>query len=168
MSHEAAQPLEGAGTLSASARRVQDAIAARGFAYRVFELAIPVRTAADAAAAVGCEVAQIAKSIIFKAQSGRGVLVITSGANRVNEARITELLGEPIGRADATFVREVTGFAIGGIPPLGHATPLATFIDRDLLALERIWAAAGHPNALFELDPHQLVALSGGALAVVT
>ena len=168
MNPEAAQPIENPAALSASARRVQEAIAARGFEFRVFELAIPVRTAAEAAAAVGCEVAQIAKSIIFRAQSGRGVLVITSGANRVNEVRIAALLGEPIGRADAAFVREVTGFAIGGIPPLGHATPLATFIDQDLLALGRIWPAAGHPNALFELDPRQLPALSGGTLAEVT
>jgi prolyl-tRNA editing enzyme YbaK/EbsC (Cys-tRNA(Pro) deacylase) len=155
-------------TLSASARKVQEAIDARGFAYRVFELEVPVRTAADAARAVGCEPAQIAKSIIFRAESGRGVLVITSGANRVNEARIAELLGEPIGRADPAFVREATGYAIGGIPPLGHATALATFVDEDLLKLPAIWAAAGHPNALFQLEPADLPALSGGRVVKVT
>jgi len=154
--------------LSASARRVQEAIEARGFDYRVFELEVPVRTAADAARAVGCETAQIAKSIIFRSHSGRGVLVITSGANRVDEARVAELLGEPIGRAEPDFVREVTGFAIGGIPPLGHATALATFVDEDLLKLPAIWAAAGHPNALFQLAPADLPALSGGHVAKVT
>ena len=157
-----------AAALSASARKVQDAIDARGFAYRVIELDQPVRTAADAARAVGCEPAQIAKSIVFRAASGAGVLVITSGANRVNETRIAELLGEPIGRATPDFVREATGFAIGGIPPLGHATALATFVDEDLLKLPAIWAAAGHPNALFELAPADLPALSGGRVVKVT
>ncbi len=158
----------GAG-LSASARKVQEAISAAGFDYRVFELAVPVRTAAEAASQVGCDVAQIAKSIVFRAvTSDRAVLVITSGANRVNEARIAELLGEPIGKAEPAFVRERTGFAIGGIPPLGHATPLATFVDEHLLTLDRIWAAAGHPNALFELVPADLPRMAGGRVARVT
>lgn len=153
--------------LSDAARRVQDAIAARGYGYRVIELAIPVRTAADAAREVNCEVGQIAKSIVFKSASGRGVLVITSGSNRVDEAKVAALLGEPIGRADPAWVRETTGFAIGGIPPLGHATPMATFVDQDLLRFAEIWAAAGHPNSLFRLDPKDLPALSGGSLASV-
>ncbi len=157
--HDSAAP---APTLSASAQRVQDAIRARGYDYRVVELAVPVRTAADAAREVGCEVAEIAKSIVFRAAGGRAVLVIASGANRVNEARVGELIGEPIGRATPDFVREATGFAIGGIPPLGHATPLVTLVDEDLLRLPLLWAAAGHPNALFRLDPHELPALSGG------
>lgn len=149
--------------LSASARKVQDAIAALGFANTVLELPIPVRTAADAARAVGCEVAQIAKSVIFRAaKSGRPVLVITSGANRVDEARVAELLGEPIGRANPDFVREATGFAIGGIPPIGHAIPPVTLVDRDLLALAELWAAAGHPNSLFRVTPDELVRMSGG------
>src|SRR5436190_13906186 len=117
--------------LSASAQKVQEAIRARGLDLTVIELAVPVRTAADAAREVGCEVAQIAKSIIFRAASGRGVLVITSGSNRVNEARVTELIGEDIGRASPDFVREVTGFAIGGVPPIGHATEMITLIDED-------------------------------------
>jgi prolyl-tRNA editing enzyme YbaK/EbsC (Cys-tRNA(Pro) deacylase) len=95
------------------------------------------------------------------------VLVITSGANRVNESAVTALIGEPIGRADPDFVREVTGFAIGGVPPLGHARPLVTLIDEDLLELRDVWAAAGHPNAMFRLDPDQLAALSGGRVARV-
>ena len=153
--------------LSASAQKVQDAIRARGFEYAVFELEIPVRTSADAAREVGCEVAQIAKSIIFRAADGRGVLVIASGANRVNEAAVTALIGQPIGRATPDFVREVTGYAIGGIPPLGHATELITLVDEDLLALGAVWAAAGHPNALFRLEPADLPRLSGGRVAKV-
>lgn len=153
---------------SASARRVQEALAARGFPHTVFELEVPVRTAADAARAVGCEVGQIAKSLIFRgATSGRPVLVIASGSNRVDEARIARHVGEPIGRASPDFVREQTGFAIGGIPPLGHAREAVTFVDRDLLAHERIWAAAGHPNALFELTPQELVAIAGGLVVEV-
>lgn len=166
--HETNRPAAAATPLSASAQKVQDAIAARGFAFRVIELAVPVRTAAEAAREVGCEVSQIAKSIVFRAENGRGVLVITSGSNRVNEARVTELIGEGIGRASPDFVREATGFAIGGIPPLGHATPLVTLIDEDLLALGEIWAAAGHPNSLFRLDAASLPALSGGRVAKVT
>ena len=154
--------------LSSSAERVQRAIAGRGFAHRVFELDVPVRTAADAAAAVGCDVGQIAKSLIFRTPTDRAVLVITSGAHRVDEAKLAALLGETPGRADPAFVRERTGFAIGGIPPLGHATPLVTFIDRTLLAWPRVWAAAGHPNALFELAPAELEPLTDGRVVDVT
>ena len=154
--------------LSSSAQRVQQAITARGFDYRVFELEIPVRTAADAANAVGCEVGQIAKSLIFKGgESGQSVLVITSGRNRVNEARVAGYLGEVLVRAEPDFVKRVTGYAIGGIPPLGHAESSATFIDEDLLTFERIWAAAGHPNALFELAPRDLAAMTGGTVTGV-
>jgi prolyl-tRNA editing enzyme YbaK/EbsC (Cys-tRNA(Pro) deacylase) len=154
--------------LSASAQKVQDAIRARGFAHAVLELSVPVRTSADAARELGCDVAQIAKSIIFRAASGRGVLVIASGANRVNEAAVEALIGEKIGRASPDFVREVTGYAIGGIPPLGHATEMVTLIDEDLLKLQVIWAAAGHPNAMFPFPPADLPALSGGRVAKVT
>ena len=154
-------------SLSASARKVQDAIRARGFAYEVFELPVPVRTSADAAREVGCTVAQIAKSIVFRAADGRGVLVIASGANRVDEALVTAEIGQPIGRATPDFVRDVTGFAIGGIPPVGHATELITLIDEDLFALDAVWAAAGHPNALFRLEPADLPKLSGGRVAKV-
>lgn len=158
----------GAPPLSTSAQKVQDAIRARGFDHRVIELSVPVRTAADAAREVGCEVAQIAKSIIFRADDGRGVLVITSGSNRVNESAVAELIGQGIGRATPDFVREVTGFAIGGIPPIGHATELITLIDEDLLKLPFLWAAAGHPNSLFRLPPDDLPKLAGGSVAKVT
>jgi prolyl-tRNA editing enzyme YbaK/EbsC (Cys-tRNA(Pro) deacylase) len=146
---------------------VQDAIRARGFAHSVFELAVPVRTSADAAREIGCEVAQIAKSIIFRAASGRGVLVIASGANRVNEAAVTELIGETIGRASPDFVREVTGYAIGGIPPLGLATPMPVLVDRDLVGFDVVYAAGGTPNALFPIAPADLVRASRGVVAEV-
>jgi prolyl-tRNA editing enzyme YbaK/EbsC (Cys-tRNA(Pro) deacylase) len=133
----------------------------------VVELPHSTRTAAEAAAAVGCEVAAIAKSLVFRTDAGRSVLVISSGANRVDEARVGELLGEPIGRADPEFVRDATGFAIGGVPPVGHAVEPAVFIDEDLLALPEVWAAAGTPNAVFRLTPAQLVELTGGRVLAV-
>ena len=152
--------------LKPSAQRVQDALLARGFQNQVQELAETARSAAEAAAAVGCTVGQIAKSLVFKGrQSGRAVLVIASGANRVDLARVQALLGEPLDRADPDFVREETGFAIGGIPPAGHAKAITTVIDEDLLEHERIWAAAGHPNAVFPLTPEELVRLTGGTVA---
>jgi prolyl-tRNA editing enzyme YbaK/EbsC (Cys-tRNA(Pro) deacylase) len=155
--------------LSPSAQKVQAALAARGYAYQVTESAHVTRTAAEAAEVVGCTVGQIAKSLVFHAvSSGQPVLVIASGANRVNEAQIATYLGEPIGKANAAFVREQTGFAIGGVPPLGHLQPLTIFVDQDLLQYPEIWAAAGTPNALFRLDPHDLPMLTGGSVVAVT
>ncbi len=152
--------------LKPSAQRVQDALLARGVQNQVVELTETARSAAEAAAAVGCTVAQIAKSLVFKGrQSGQAVLVIASGANRVDLAKVQALLGEPLDRADPDFVRAETGFAIGGIPPVGHAKALTTVIDEDLLKHERIWAAAGHPNAVFPLTPAELVQLTGGRVA---
>lgn len=153
-------------SLKPSAQRVQDALVERGLGERVVELTATARSAAEAAAALQCEVGQIAKSLVFRLRtSGRAALVIACGANRVDQARVAELLGEPLDRADADFVREQTGFAIGGIPPLGHAHPLVTVIDEDLLRFPRIWAAAGHPNAVFPLTPDELVAVTGGRVA---
>ena len=155
--------------LSASAAKVQEAIASLGLVNRVFELPHPVRTAADAAAAGGCDVRQIAKSLIFMTKhSKRPVLVVTSGANRVNEDTMATLVGEPLARATANFVREQTGFAIGGVPPLGHSQRLETFLDLDLMSLEEIWAAAGHPNALFRVTPEELLQMSGARVVSVT
>jgi prolyl-tRNA editing enzyme YbaK/EbsC (Cys-tRNA(Pro) deacylase)/protein-tyrosine phosphatase len=152
--------------LSASAQRVQAALAAAGFTLAVVELPQSTRTSAEAAAAVGCAVGQIAKSIIFRAAaSDRPVLVLASGPNRVDEAAVSAHLGEPLAKADAAFVRARTGFVIGGVPPISHAEPLPTFIDEDLLAYDEIWAAAGTPNAVFKLTPQQLVSLTGGTLA---
>ena len=154
--------------LKLSAQRVQDALAAHNFNNQVIELAASTRTSAEAAAAVGCDVGQIAKSLVFKGKrSGKPILIIASGANRVNEKRMKGYLGERLARPDADFVREQTGFAIGGIPPLGHAAPLETFIDKDLRQYKQIWAAAGHPNALFPLTPAELVAMTGGRVVVI-
>lgn len=151
--------------LSAAAQRIQDLLAARGLPHHVMEFEQTTRSAADAAAAIGCTVAQIAKSIVFKAASGAPVVVIASGPNRIDEAKVAAALGEAIGKADADFVRATTGFAIGGVPPLGHAQELRTLIDRDLLALPTIWAAAGTPNAVFQLTPQELVGMTGGETA---
>lgn len=151
--------------LSASAQKVQDAIAARGLALQVLELAQSTRTSADAAAAVGCTVGQIVKSIIFRAaHSDRVVLVLTSGSNRVSESAVAALVGEPLAKANADFVRARTGFVIGGVAPVGHTEPPLTFIDMDLLQYAEIWAAAGTPNALFKLTPAELQALTTGTL----
>jgi prolyl-tRNA editing enzyme YbaK/EbsC (Cys-tRNA(Pro) deacylase) len=150
---------------AASALKVQ---AALGPSYQVLEFDASTRTAAEAAAAIGCAVAQIAKSLIFRAEpSGRAVLVIASGVNRVDERKVSDLIGESIARADADFVREKTGFAIGGVPPLGHAEPPLTLIDESLSAFETIWAAAGTPNAVFRLTPADLLRLTGGSKAAV-
>ena len=155
--------------LSGSAQRVQDALRAKGFAFEVVELPQSTRSAAEAAQAVGCRVGQIAKSLVFRAmESGRPVLVIASGANRVNERRLGELIGERVGKADADFVREATGFAIGGVPPVGHAQLVETLIDEDLLRYDEIWAAAGTPNAVFRLVPGDLARMTGGRLVAIT
>ncbi len=154
--------------LKESAKRVQAALAARGFAFEVREFPAGTRTSAEAAAAIGCTVGQIAKSLVFRArESGRPVLVIASGANRVDETAVGALLGEQIGRADADFVRAATGFAIGGVSPVGHREASVTLIDRDLLAFQEIWAAGGTPNAVFRLKPEDLVAMTGGRIADV-
>ena len=153
--------------LSASAQRVQEALDAAGVATRIVEYAEPARTSAQAAAVLGCTVGQIAKSLVFRAASGRGVLVVASGANRVDEAKVAAALGEPIAKADAAFVREVTGYAIGGIPPLAHARALAALVDRDLLRYDVVYAAGGTPHAMFPLAPAELVRVSGGTVADV-
>lgn len=165
----------GAGTphnprpLSDAAQRVQDALRARGFSNQVIELEVPVRTAAAAAQAVGCEVAQIVKSLVFRGQAtGVAVMVEASGVNRVDVAKVAAALGEPIEMADPKFVREMTGFAIGGIPPVGHESEMETLIDRHLLELGELWAAAGHPNSLFRLTPDELVSMTGGRPADIT
>jgi prolyl-tRNA editing enzyme YbaK/EbsC (Cys-tRNA(Pro) deacylase) len=155
-------------SLSASAQRVQNALAAHGLALNVQELPQSTRTAPEAAAAVGASLGQIVKSIIFRApQSDRPVIVLTSGANRVDEKRVAARLGEPLGKADADFVRARTGFAIGGVPPVGHLEPITTYIDEDLLQYAEIWAAAGTPNALFKLTPDDLVRMAKGEVMKV-
>ncbi|MBI3451944.1 MAG: YbaK/EbsC family protein [Rhodospirillales bacterium] len=149
--------------LSASAQKVEDALAALGLGRRVVESERATRTSAEAAATVGCSVAQIAKSILFRAATtDRPVMVIASGVNRIDEKKVAALLGEGLKKADAEFVRARTGFVIGGVPPLAHAEKLIIFLDRDLLALPRIWAAAGTPNAVFPLTPDELLRVTGG------
>jgi prolyl-tRNA editing enzyme YbaK/EbsC (Cys-tRNA(Pro) deacylase) len=133
----------------------------------VVEMPDSTRTSVEAAQAVGCEVAQIAKSLVFKSASGRAVLVITSGINRVNEKRVAAELGESLGKADADFVRQQTGFAIGGIPPVGHVQPIETFVDEDLLQYDVIWAAAGTPRAVFRLTPADLRKMTNGKVICV-
>jgi len=148
-----------------SAVRIQAVLGPR---FTVLEFDASTRTSAEAAAAIGCEVAEIAKSLVFKgARTGRPVLVVASGTNRVDEKKVAALIGKKIGRADAEFVREATGFAIGGVPPVGHATPPLTLIDEDLFRFEAIWAAAGTPNAVFKLTPAELQELTGGEVAAV-
>jgi prolyl-tRNA editing enzyme YbaK/EbsC (Cys-tRNA(Pro) deacylase) len=154
--------------LPASALRVQQALRERGHPGEIVIFAQTTRTAQDAAAAIGCDVAQIAKSLVFRTEPGdRAVLVIASGANRVDPVRLAAALGEDVGKADADLVRLRTGFVIGGVPPLAHAEPLITFIDEDLLILPEIWAAAGTPNAVFRLTPAELVQLTMGRVIAV-
>lgn len=154
--------------LSPSASRVQQVLKTLGLSSRVTEMSATTRSAEDAARAVGCEVGQIAKSLVFKgASSHRGVLVITSGANRVNESALARLLGESILKADADFVRQTTGFAIGGVPPVGHQQPLTVLIDEDLCRYPDIWAAAGTPRAVFKLTPQELQDITGGRVICV-
>jgi prolyl-tRNA editing enzyme YbaK/EbsC (Cys-tRNA(Pro) deacylase) len=145
-----------------------DALRALGYDYTVIEHAESTRTAQEAADRAGCELGQIVKSLIFKAQnSGRPILVLTSGANRVDEKRISEYAGEPIGRADADFVRTVTGFAIGGVPPIGHIQKMETYLDEDFLKYQTVWAAAGTPNAIFELKTEDLQKMTSARTARV-
>lgn len=155
-------------TDTGSVARVRAALIAAGVAAEIREFDASTRTAADAAAAIGCEVAQIAKSLVFRGrESGRAVLVIASGINRVDEKKLSALIGEKIGKADADFVRTETGFAIGGVAPLGHTGKVVLFIDADLLHYQEIWAAAGAPNAVFRLTPAELVQVTGGQIVDV-
>jgi prolyl-tRNA editing enzyme YbaK/EbsC (Cys-tRNA(Pro) deacylase) len=132
-----------------------------GSDFEVLEFAESTRTAEDAAAAIGCTVAQIAKSLIFRIlDTNRPVLVVASGTNRVDERKVARHLGAQIGRADADFVREKTGYSIGGVPPIGHVSPPIVLLDEDLRDFDSIWAAAGTPNAVFKLTPAQLVQLT--------
>ena len=149
--------------LSPSAQKVQDALHDLGFDLTVIEHTESTRTAQEAAEHVGVTLGQIVKSLIFKGKSsGKPILVLTSGANRVDEKRIKAYVGEKIERADADFVREVTGYAIGGVPPIAHLKQMETYLDEDLLQYELIWAAAGTPKAVFELTPDDLQKMTGG------
>lgn len=155
-------------TLAKSTQRVQEALSQSGQAFKVIEVPEGARTAQEAATTLGCDVAQIIKSLIFcTKESNKPILVLTSGINRVNEKAISNYLGEKIIKADADFTREVTGYAIGGIPPVGHKTVIKTFIDEDLLQYEELWAAAGTPHAVFCLQSSQLKGLTNGSIVSV-
>ncbi len=151
-----------------SAERVRQALSALGHASDIREFGETTRTSADAAAAIGCAVGQIAKSLVFRAAgSNRAVLIIASGANRVDEKLVAGALGDRLVKADAAFVRDRTGFAIGGVAPVGHAEAPIVMIDADLLQYGEIWAAAGTPSTVFRLTPAALVAMTGGRVIAV-
>jgi prolyl-tRNA editing enzyme YbaK/EbsC (Cys-tRNA(Pro) deacylase) len=152
---------------SPSVARVAQTLRDRGFDNAILELADTTRSAAEAAAAIGCDVAQIAKSVVFRSGGGRPVLVVASGVNRIDERKLEALLGERVLKADADFVRDRTGFAIGGVAPIAHATPPHVFLDEDLFAFERIYAAAGSPFAVFALSPADLHRMTDGRRADV-
>jgi prolyl-tRNA editing enzyme YbaK/EbsC (Cys-tRNA(Pro) deacylase) len=145
--------------LKPAAQRVQDALTAKGLDSSVRHMPQATRSAAEAAAACGCSLGQIVKSLLFRgATSGKPYLLLVSGANRVNEGGVAAVIGEALRRPDAADVREVTGFSIGGIPPLGHRTPLITLMDAALLEYDLVWAAAGTPDAVFPVAPDRLAA----------
>lgn len=149
-----------------SVERVRAALQAAGHPDTITMFPASTRTAAEAAAAVGCTVAQIAKSIVFRAGT-RAALVITSGANRVDPAKAGQALGVALTRADADFVRETTGFAIGGVAPVGHLSRPLVLLDHDLFDLDPIWAAAGSATHVFRTSAAELLRLSGGKIAEV-
>jgi len=153
----------GGASLKPAAARVQAALAARGLVREVIELPVEARTSQQAADAVGVHVAQIAKSLVFSVE-GEAVMVIASGANRVDEARLGSLAGGRVRRASPDVVRDATGYVIGGVAPVGHPRPLRIWIDQDLLRHERIYAAAGLPECVFPLSPAELVAITGGVV----
>ncbi|WP_318617581.1 YbaK/EbsC family protein [Sporosarcina sp. YIM B06819] len=154
--------------LTESTQQVQDKLQELGHANEVVLLTDSARTAQEAADALGCEVAQIAKSIIFRLKStNEPLLVVASGVNRINEQLIAKQLEDKLGKADADFVRETTGFVIGGVPPLAHKNPVRTLIDEDLFQYDNIWAAAGHPKAVFQLTPDELESMTKGQVMAV-
>lgn len=154
--------------LSPSAQRVQDALFALNMSFQVVELPTSTRTAKDAAQTIGCKIEQIVKSLVFRAkQTGKPVLVLASGPNRINENLIGKLVEEHIEKASADFVRDQTGFVIGGVPPVGHDERIETYIDQDLLQHEELWAAAGTPNAVFQLNSSDLEKLTEGKIVSI-
>ena len=155
--------------LSKSAESVQKVLEEKGLACKVVELASSTRTASDAATAIGCSVEQIVKSMLFRTKkTHQPVLILVSGKNRVEEEVIEKLIGEKIEKADADFTREITGFAIGGIPPVGHKQKIEqVLIDEDLLHHETVWAAAGTPFAVFSITPAALIKVYDGQAIVI-
>ena len=155
--------------LKKSAQIVQDSLLAKGYNNEVIELADSTRTAKEAAEALECKVAQIAKSIVFRLkESDNALLVIASGSNRINEEHLSRMIGETLGKANAEFVKEKTGFAIGGVSPVTQDKTIKIVIDEDLLQYDEIWGAAGHPKAVFQLAPAQLIELTNGEVSNIT
>lgn len=155
-------------SLAASAHKVQNILDGLGLGLKVIEMTSSTRTAEEAADAVGCQVGQIVKSIVLKTKrTKQAVMVTASGANRVCLKRIAAILGEAVRMADPDFVREKTGYAIGGVPPVGHREPIRVIIDEDLMGFTDIWAAAGTPQALFRLRPDQLQSITSGQVAMI-
>jgi prolyl-tRNA editing enzyme YbaK/EbsC (Cys-tRNA(Pro) deacylase) len=153
---------------SASVQRVREALDRAGIATSIVELPGAARTARDAAQFLRCDVGQIANSLVFRAAAtDRAILVMSSGARRVDVGRLAALVGEPIAKADAEFVRARTGFAIGGVAPAGHTGELAKYVDRALAGYAEIWAAGGHPHTIFRLTYEELLRLTGGIAAQV-
>lgn len=152
--------------LSKSAETVQKALFEKGLVFEVLELNASTRTANDAAMSIGVQVGQIVKSLLFcTKETKKPVLVLASGKNRVSEEMIQNYIGEKISKADADYTREITGFAIGGVPPLGHKNPISfVFIDEDLLQYETLWAAAGTPFAVFSLPAIELQKATNGKI----
>ena len=148
-----------------TARRVQ---ALLGSAYQVVEFEHSTRGATDAAKAIGCEVHQIAKSLVFRQADEHPVLIIACGDNRVDEQKAAAVIGNVLYRADAEFVKLNSGFSIGGVPPVGHRVPPIVILDHHLKDLDTIWAAAGTPNSVFCLTPEQLVNLTGGSFEKIS
>lgn len=155
--------------LSKKAQSIQQILAEKELAFEVIELSASTRTASDAANALGCDVAQIMKSLLFcTTKTKQPILVLASGINRVNEKTIEQWAGEKIVKADANFTRDVTGFAIGGVPPIGHKQRIThIFIDEDLLQHTILWAAAGTPNAVFSLSSNDIELLTHGKIIAI-
>lgn len=149
---------------SSSVERVRAALLAAGHPDTIQAFPEGTRSAAEAAAAVGCGIAQIAKSIVFRA-GGRAVLVIASGANRVDMGKVAAAIGQPVKRAEGAWVRDTTGFAIGGVSPVGHLIPPILLLDADLMVLDPVWAAAGSPQHVFRTSPAELQRITGASVA---
>lgn len=152
--------------MSKSLKRVQRALAEAGLDTEILEMAEGTRTAADAARAAGCEIDQIVKSVIFRGEEdGQAILFLTAGGNQVDADKASALAGEPLGKADAALIRAQTGFAIGGVSPVGHLSPVRAFMDPRLMDFTRIWAAAGTPRHVFAADPRDIARLTGAQVA---
>jgi len=153
---------------SNAVQKVKDVLESLGFSNQIIEIPQSTRTSKEAAEAVGCQVRQIAKSLVFRTKKNKEpIIIIASGSNRVDEEIIKDVIGEEIEIADADFVSETTGFVIGGVPPVGHSQKIRTFIDEDLLECDEIWAAAGTPNAVFMLVPEELLKMTEGEVVSV-